>query len=574
MSKITILPLSLRNKIAAGEVIERPASVVKELLENSIDAQSQNIEVNIISAGKKLIKVSDDGYGMDHEDALIALERYATSKITKEEDLFNIKTLGFRGEALSSILAVSKIRLSTALKQQSGITDQYSLGTCIEAEGGEIKEVKKCSTLGTSIEVRDLFFNTPARRKFLKSDSTENYHIIDIVTKEAIAYYTIAFSLMIDNNNVLDLPRASSQKERLLQIFGKEFIDELFEVKAEYEEMQMKAFLSRSTRLRGNKSNQFIFINKRSIRDQGISHAVYKSYGELIPLDRHPIFFLFIDMNPHQIDFNVHPTKKEVRFKDKSLLFNFINQNLEPAIRASSAHAECTIKMSDNQSSSAQFSNADNYLPYHLYQKVSEQGSLYNYDLIQDIPYIYLGETFVAIPDKDGLSIIDYHAVHERIIYERLLKKRGISSTRLLYPQNIQLDAAGYRIIIDNINLLNEFGFEIEDFGHETVIVRSIPSFLEDADLNILFDDIVYSLRDKKEVSDQVIPKGIDSKRKNLSAKIACHNSIRGKDVPDGKKIAGLLQDLSCTDFPDRCPHGRPTKINIALSELKKMFKK
>ncbi len=574
MSKIAILPLFLRNKIAAGEVVERPASVVKELLENSIDAESLNIEVKIIGAGKKLIKVSDDGCGMDKEDALLAFERYATSKITNEDDLFNIKTLGFRGEALSSISAVSKISLSTALNRPSGVSEQPTLGTYIEAVGGKIIEVRECSTFGTSIEVRDLFFNTPARRKFLKSDSTENYHIIDIVTKEAIAYYDVAFSLTIDNQNILDLPRASSQKERLLQIFGKDFIDELFEVEAEYEQIYMKAFISRCTRFRGNKSNQFIFINKRSVRDQGISHAVYKSYGELIPHDKHPIFFLFVDINPQQVDFNVHPTKKEVRFRDKNLLFNFINQNLTSSIRDSSAHAECIIRISDNQSPLAKFSNAENNLPYHLYQKISEQEPLYSLDFIQDIPYIYLGETFVAIPDKDGLSIIDYHAAHERIIYERLLKKQDISSTRLLFPQNIRLEAAAYRIIIDNINLLNEFGFEIEDFGHGTLIIRCLPSFLENADLNSLLDDLASSLNQKKETDEQVMLDGIDSIRKNLAAKIACHNSIRGKDIPDGKKIAGLLKDLSFTDFPDRCPHGRPTKINIALNELKKMFKK
>ncbi len=571
MPNITVLPISLRNKIAAGEVIERPASVVKELIENSIDAQSSHIEVNILGAGRKLIRVSDDGCGMDRDDAVLAFERYATSKIINEADLFKIKTLGFRGEALSSISAVSKIRLSTALNQPTERSVQSPAGTCVEAVGGEISEIKVCSTIGTTIEVRDIFFNMPARKKFLKSDNTENHHIIDVITKEAIAQYKTAFALTMDGQDVLKLPRTSSEKERLLQIFGKELFDELLEVEAEYGQIYIKAFISGSTRFRGNKSNQFIFINKRSVRDQAITHAVYKSYGELIPRDRHPIFFLFIDIHPELVDFNVHPTKKEVRFRDKSMLFNFINQNLESAIRTSSCNTECLIRISDNQISSLPLTLRDNNSPY---QKVAEHIPLYCLDYSENTPYIYLGETFVAIPDNNGLVIIDYHAAHERIIYERLLKKKDIKSISLLLPQNIKLEAAAYRIIIENLELLNEFGFEIKDFGHRTVIIRNLPGFLENADLNSLLTDVAASLSYGKEMNGNASPEGINSARKRLAAKIACHSSIRGREVPDGRRIAALLKDLCLTEVPDSCPHGRPTKINISISELRKIFKK
>lgn len=574
MPNIILLPISLRNKIAAGEVIERPASVVKELLENSIDAQSSVIEVNIIAAGRKLIRVSDNGCGMDREDAMLAFERYATSKIINETDLFKIKTLGFRGEALSSISAVSKVRLSTALNQPPDRLEQSPAGTCIEAVGGEIEEVKICSTIGTTIEIRDLFFNTPARRKFLKSDNTENYHIIDIITKEAIPQYKIAFTLTMDGQDVLRLPRASSEKERIVQIFGKDFFDELLETEAEYGQIYIKAFISGSTRFRSNKSNQFIYINKRSVRDQAITHAVYKSYGELIPRDKHPIFFVFIDIHPELVDFNVHPTKKEVRLRDKSSLFNFIKHTLESPLRASSCQTEHLISISDNQKPSVPLTTMDCNLPYHhAYQKVAEHTPLYCFDYLDTTPYIYLGETFVAIPDKNGLTIIDYHAAHERVIYERLLKK-DIPSIRLLFPQNIKLEAAGYRTIIENLEFLNEFGFEIEDFGHKTLIIRSLPGFLENADLNTLLSDIAVSLNYGKEISGNIIPDEIDSARKTLAAKIACHSSIRGKEIPDGRRIAALLKDLCSTEFPNSCPHGRPTRINISLSELKKMFKK
>lgn len=573
MPNIILLPISLRNKIAAGEVIERPASVVKELLENSIDAQSSMIEVNIIGAGRKLIRVSDNGCGMDREDAVLAFERYATSKIINEADLFKIKTLGFRGEALSSISAVSKIRLSTALNQPPDRLEQSPAGTCVEAVGGELEEVKICSTIGTTIEIKDLFFNTPARRKFLKSDNTENHHIIDIVTKEAIAQHKIAFTLTMDGQDVLRLPRASSERERLLQIFGKDFFDELLETEAEYEQIYIKAFLLGSTRFRGNKSNQFIFINKRPVRDQAITHAAYKSYGEIIPHDRHPIFFIFIDIHPELVDFNVHPTKKEVRLRDKSSLFNFIKHTLESALRTSNCQTEHLLSIPDNQKPSITLTTMDDKLPYHAYQKVAENTPLYCFNYLDTTPYIYLGDTLVAIPDKNGLAIIDYHAAHERVIYERLLKK-DIPSIMPLFPQNIKLEAAGYRIIIENLELLNEFGFEIEDFGHKTVIIRSLPGFLENADLNTLLSDIAVSLNYGKEISGNVIPDEIDSPRRMLAAKIACHSSIRGSEVPDGKRIASLLKDLCSTEFPDNCPHGRPTRIKISMSELRKMFKK
>ncbi len=574
MPNIKILPTSLRNKISAGEVIERPASVVKELLENSIDAQSTKIEINIIGAGRKLIRVADNGCGMDSEDVLIAFERYATSKISSEADLYNIKTLGFRGEALSSISAVSKMRVFTGLNLQHEASDYSLFGTFIEIISGKIKEVKACSALGTTIEVRDLFFNTPARRKFLKSDTTENHHIIDIVTKEAIAQPHIAFELIMDDQDVLRLPQASSERERLLQIFGKEFLDRLLEANAEYGQISIKAFISDRTNFRGNRNNQFIFINKRTVRDQAITHAIYKSYDLLIPHDKHPIFLIFININPELVDFNVHPTKKEVRFKDKSLLFNYIIKTLQEVISTSHYNTEYLLKIPDNQMASSSLTVQDYSLSSQPPHTIAESMPLYSPDYPDIVPSIYLGETFVAIPFKDGLSIIDYHAAHERIVYEKLLKKFEIQSIRLLFPLNIRLDTVKYKTIIEHLELLNEFGFEIEDFGHGSVIVRGLPVFLGTNDMQSLLSDVAGLLRDVKEINDNTISDELDSVRRKLAAKIACHSSIRGKEVPDNRILAGLLKDLSLTESPDICPHGRPTRIEISLTSLRKMFKK
>lgn len=576
MPRINVLPLNLRNKIAAGEVVERPASVVKELMENSIDAGASRIEIDILKAGRRLIKVSDSGIGMDREDALLAFERYATSKIKDEDDLFNIMTMGFRGEALSSIASVSKVKMVTSYQNETG--------TCIEIIGGDVKEIKDCPAIGTTIEIKDLFFNTPARRKFLKSDSTENYHIIDAVTREAIAHYQIGFVLRMDGDNALNLPPALSFRERLVQIFGKDFVDDLMETEAKDSQIGIKAFLGKAANLRNNRNNQFLFINNRPFKDQSITYAVYRAYEELIPKDKHPVFFIFLEMNPQKVDFNVHPTKREVRFEDKNGVFNFVYQAAKEALKAGIGVMELqkdgVMEYWSNEKTTegiSQYSNTPS-LQNGIFG-ISEPLSLYGDVTADTIPAIYLGDTFVAVPEKRGITIIDYHAAHERINYESLLKGNNAQSYRLFFPQQIKLQSSEYKVILDNLQVLNDIGLEAEDFGHATLIIRSLPEFLKDADLNALMSDMAAALinegqglRVKGQGNDMLEP--IDSVRKVLAAKLACHKSIRGREVPDGVRIAQLLKDLDETENPHTCPHGRPTRIFISMDELRKMFKK
>lgn len=589
MPAINVLPLNLRNKIAAGEVVERPASVVKELIENSIDAGASRIEVVILKAGRRLIKVSDNGIGMDREDALLAFERYATSKIKDENDLFNIKTMGFRGEALSSIASVSKVRLITVAKTPNSElqTLNSSVGTCIEIIGGDIKEIKDCPAIGTTIEIKDLFFNTPARRKFLKSDSTENYHIIDALTREAISHYQTGFILTIDGDDVLSLSPASSYKERLMQIFGKDFVDGLMETEAEDGRIGIKAFLGKTTNLRNNRNNQFLFINNRPVKDQSITYAVYKAYEESIPKDKHPVFFLFIEIDPKKVDFNVHPTKREVRFEDKSSVFNFVHQ----AAKAKEALKNGVMK---SQKTGHQYSITPT-LQNGMFG-ISEPLSLYEDVTADAIPAIYLGDTLIAFPENRGITIMDYHAAHERVNYERLLKRtedrkqntevrqtdnlssESLSSVlcpsyRLLFPQQIKLQSSEYKVIIDNLQLLNGLGLEVEDFGHATLIMRSLPEFLKDADLNVLMSNLAASLINPVKMGNENL-EPVDSIKKMVAARLACHKSIRGREIPDGMRIAQLLKDLDNADNPNSCPHGRPTRIFISMDELRKMFKK
>ncbi|MDI6800981.1 MAG: DNA mismatch repair endonuclease MutL [Thermodesulfovibrionales bacterium] len=568
MPEIRILPSNLRNKIAAGEVVERPASVVKELMENSIDAGASKIEIDIAKAGKRIIKVSDNGRGMDREDALLAFERYATSKIKNEDDLFNISTMGFRGEALASIVSVSKARLITAQKSEEK-TEDKNIGACVEVIGGEIKETKDCSAIGTTIEIKDLFFNTPARRKFLKSDSTENYHIIDAVTREAISHYQIGFVLRMDGDDVLNLSSVTSYRERLVQVFGRELADGLIETAAEDIQMSIKAFLGNASNLRNNRNNQFLFINNRPVKDHSITYAVYKAYEELIPKDKHPIFFIFLAMDPRNVDFNVHPTKREVRFEDKSSVFDFVYRTAKEALRNGVTGYWSNGEITQN----ARYS--ETLMPQHANTSmISESPSMYEImPQAGSIPFIYLTDTFIAIPERGGLALLDYHAAHERINYERLLKNIAMPSHKLLFPQQVKLQSSEYKLILDNIQVLDELGFEIEDFGHDTVIIRSLPEFLSGADLSALLSDVAASLISPAKIKDEDLEL-MHSVKKTIAAKLACHKSIRGKETPDGMKIAMLLKDLNTMENPNTCPHGRPTKIFISMNELRKMFKK
>ncbi|MBI5233063.1 MAG: DNA mismatch repair endonuclease MutL [Deltaproteobacteria bacterium] len=595
MPIINVLPLNLRNKIAAGEVVERPASVVKEFIENSIDAKSTRISIVIMRAGKKLIRVSDNGLGMDREDALLAFERYATSKLRDEKDLFSISTMGFRGEALSSIAAVAKVRLVTALRQPSAVNNQLSgknnetVGTCIEIMGGEIKEVKDCPATGTTIEVKDLFFNTPARRKFLKSDTTENYHITDTVTRVAVSHPHIGFVLRMDGDDVLNLPAASSFRERLMQIYGKELCDNLLETRPEDSLSGVRAFLGNSANLRNNKNNQFIFVNSRPVKDQSISYSVYRGYEGLIPKEKHPVFFLFLEIDPEKVDFNVHPAKREVRFSDKNSIFNVVLNSVKAAVRNQmiaegpldaeplNGQMEGTYERPGGppsysytpDSSSSYFAGQSS-----LQSNIAEPQHLDYSGFIEKVPFLYLGDTIVAVAGRNGLTLIDYHAAHERVNYEMLLKSSAGPSFRLLFPAQVKLHGSEYRVILKNLPMLKELGLEVEDFGHDTVIVRGLPEILKDADLNSLMSDVADSLTNEARPAGDEKISSIDNSKKAIAARMACHKSIRGKEVPDSARLAELIKSLDAADSPNTCPHGRPTRISITLDEMKKMFRK
>jgi len=585
MPDIKVLPVDLRNKIAAGEVVERPASVVKELIENAIDAEGSEIKIEALYGGRRLIRVSDNGAGMDEEDAHLCFESHATSKIRSDADLFNITTMGFRGEALSSIAAVARIKLITGLKGAAS-------GISVEISGGEIKEIKASPFSGTSVEVKDLFFNTPARKKFLKTNTTELFHIIDTVTKEALSHYEIGFRLLTENQETMIFPKASGLRERLMQVYGDEFVNGLIEVhnppispiippcpplvkggwgdlkdgsKRGFEKcehvgiMKMHTFVSDIGNFRNSKAHQFICINKRPIKDASLSHAVYSAYEGILPKDKHPVFFLFLELDPRKVDFNVHPTKREVRFEDKEAVYRFVNTGIRDAVKVGRAgHVKPFTETPSMQYDSANYEGIGE-TPSH----VSE-----NFELPYkpSLPFVYLGDTFIAVSGRGGLSLIDHHAAHERILYEKFLKKIKLDSHQLLFPRQVNLSHKEYLVILENKNLLNEFGIEIDDFGHDALIIRSLPDALAGADLRGILADAASAFMEGDR-PDRAI-------KEEIAARIACHKSVRGKEILNQSEVSQLLADLENTEHPDQCPHGRPTRIFFSLDDLNRMFKR
>ena len=559
MPQISILPPELCNKIAAGEVVERPASVVKELIENALDAGSTEITVEVGHGGKRMIRVTDNGTGMDREDALLCFRQHATSKIREYDDLFNIRTLGFRGEALPSIAAVSRMKIITGTKG--------AIGTAMELQGGKLKETKDAPAAGTSVEVRDLFFNTPVRRKFIKTDSTELFHIIDAVTKEGLSNPETAFSLIVDNNETVSLAKSAGIRERIMQVYGEEFLAGLIETTAVGEGIEMQAFISNSSSFRNTRSHQFIFLNRRPIKDQSVSHAVYRAFEGILPPDKHPLYFIYLRLDPQKVDFNVHPTKREVRFENKEVIYRFIVSRLRDAVRQERREfvQEFSQPVADGGDSPAQ--TFSRQFAAQVFSggmpAVSE-----NLELAYrpSLPYIYLGGTFIAVSGKGGLTIIDHHAAHERILFERLLNGRESSSRQLLFPRQVQVTEKEYALLIRNRELLKTLGFEIDEFGKNTVLVRAVPADIGDADIPAILPDIAAGFLDEHMAVKPLLH--------DLAARIACHSSVRGRQILSADEVTRLLEDLDKTEHPDQCPHGRPTRIFYSLHDLDKLFKR
>ena len=583
MPEISVLSESLTNKIAAGEVIERPASVVRELVDNSIDAGARTVTIEVFHGGKKLIGVYDDGIGMDREDASLSFERHATSKIKSEDELFNITTLGFRGEALPSIASISKVTLIT-----SPVNSR--IGTKVEIGVGNKKEVAEAPPLrGTAIEVRDIFYNTPARRKFLKSIPTELSHIIGIITQKALSYPGISFLFKHNDSEVVNVSAAKDIKERFIQLYGEDFINSFLELGKETSKgVELCGFSSIAEFARASRGYQFIFINRRPVKNPTISHAVYNAYKELMPKDRHPAFFLFLEIDPEKVDVNVHPAKREVRFESPDEIHRLVESTIRKALNPRREEA-AEYTASPVSGFKGEQSNRDKIQGWTVCETIESalqsqgeslslkgdfQTDFFAGGIIPDVHrFFYIGESFVAEATKDGLVIIDQHAVHERVLYEKLLKKTTLDIENLFLPVRVELPVKEFKIIMNYKGLFNDFGLDIAEFGTNNVIIRALPREFHGSDMKGLLLDIASGILEQETIGTKD-ETGKQNLLRNIAAMLACHKSVRGKKHLNDEELSQLAADLEKTEVPDKCPHGRPTRIYFSMDDLRKMFKR
>lgn len=617
MTRIRILPEILSNKIAAGEVVERPASVVKELVENAIDAHSTRITVEIAKGGRSLIRVSDNGTGMSPDDALLALERYATSKIYEAPDLNAIATLGFRGEALPSIAAVSRFTLIT--NDQSGHS-----ATRIHVEGGKIKQVDETGAPpGTMIAANQLFFNMPARRKFLKTISTEMGHIGDVVAAVALGWKDIQFRLFHNERMVRNWPAATNGFDRVVDVLGTELRSALYPVAFENAMLSISGWISDPGITRSSPQKLFIYINGRFIRDRGVSYAILDGYKGRLMKGRFPVGVLFLEMEPSEVDVNVHPTKHEVRFLRQKELYQAIKTavaeafpkpqwgggspqpsetpRVEDAVSGSREPFPFSDKSGQRQTQRLAFpekreekkaagikTGPENTLPGNKpletqapqpektrppEQAPREQGTLWQQPVFSELSVIgQFHNTYIICESSEALYLIDQHAAHERVVYETLLKQRREASSmpvqHLVIPETLELNYRESAIITEMIPELEAMGIAIEPFGGNTFIIKSLPAMLSDQSARPLITEIAET------AAEVGYTPGLDESIEQCLILMACHGAIRANQALSVKEIKALLAQLERCDNPYHCPHGRPTLVRWPLDALEKRFRR
>jgi DNA mismatch repair protein MutL len=593
-SIIKILPDHVINKIAAGEVVERPASVVKELIENSIDAGATDVFIDIEEAGRRLIRITDNGSGMSKEDARTAFLRHATSKITDDADLESIRTMGFRGEALSSIAAVSHVRLQSAMK---GAT----FGALIEIEGGIVKAVSEAAApQGTALEISHLFFNTPARRKFLKSQATEFSHILTAVSRQAMAFPSVRFRLTHNKRTVLELSPSVSIKERTLQLYGEEIASNLIEFSGGDDIVHVHGLIGRPGTSRADKTYQEFFVNHRAVKNLSLTHALYSACGDMLMRDRHPVAFIFVEIDPALVDVNVHPAKAEVRFRNQSQLHDRVRDVLREALRGSgetvrSEHADGVMEaIADFGMRNAGYplttERSGNFRhPFPPGEGTEVKGgappvsnnapaggllfqstrSEPQFELLYPLAQIH--DSFIIAQSQEGMALIDQHAAHERVLFEKLQDQFGagqVPEQHLLVPDQVELGPAQGAMLVEYLPELSKLGFLVEDFGSDTFVIKAVPALLVGADYRQLLLDIL------DEVNVHGKSGKIDEVRDEMLSVMACHPAIKIHRRLDRQEMEKLLADLFKCRMPHTCPHGRPTIVRFSLVEIMKMFKR
>jgi DNA mismatch repair protein MutL len=580
------LPVHLANQIAAGEVVERPASVVKELVENALDADARRIAVAVEFGGKKLMRVEDDGIGMDPEDARLAIERHATSKIASPDDLAAIRTLGFRGEALPSIASVSHFVLRTRARG----TDT---GTEIRVNGGTVASVREVGAAeGTCIEVLDLFYNLPARRKFLKSDTAETTQISRLVTQMALGYPEVGFRLMSGGRTLLECPPAAGLQRRFFQLFGERL--DLVEVSKEAGGLRIHGYVAALGEHGPVRGAQNVFVNRRIVKDRTIAHAISEAYSVATIKERSPEVHLFLEIAPDRVDVNVHPTKAEVRFLEQSLVHEVLRRALGEALgqgrppelqfvplqavpdepRAMSIPGVLAGAMIGSRWTPEHDSVAS---PAAQLAAAAAAGSTERDPQISPAeirPMIPLGQfrdTFIVAVDDDGIAIVDQHVAHERVLFEQVMERLTagrLESQRLLTPIVIELSPAQRHALAAHAGTLDRFGMDIEEFGGESLRLSAVPALLQPAEC----EAAVRALADDLEGLDRGAR--VEDALRRVAATVACHAAVKANYPLTLEKMRYILSELRRTAYSSVCPHGRPVVLRMSRREIEKNFQR
>jgi len=613
MGRIRLLSETVASQVAAGEVVERPASVVKELVENSLDAGARNIDIAIRRGGISLVRVIDDGCGMGRDDALLSLERHATSKIRSAADLQAIATLGFRGEALPSIASVSRFRVST--REASAIA-----GTEIIVNGGKIDVVRHGGEApGTQVEVRSLFYNLPARRKFLRSENTESRNIEHQIHLQAIGHSEIGFSLMRDDRIVFQLPATATLGDRIRDLYGVELLQRLVEVNgAASLKIQISGFIGQAGLSRQSRSQQLVFVNGRAIESNLITGGVREGYHTALMKGQYPVTFLFVELDPAAVDVNVHPAKREVRFRDpnsvREAVVRCIQQTLEHAranwqekfsapVRPSAAipgspvpdltlrpevstpeetHRELphlgvavagVVDAGRNRAPASEIVGQAHRLPATPTDSATEAVALQREagkPAQQQFEIIgVLSKLYVLMENANGLVLVDQHAAHERVLFEELrrrMEQQGVPTQKLLLPQIFDVPPRDADWIEQNLSVLQRMGIGVESFGPDTFKIDSLPSFLDVSDAAQFMRKVIDDL---KSASNNASAMRLGEE---MIAKSVCRHAVKANDPLRYPEVEKLIRDLLDCDLPYCCPHGRPTMIQISLAELEKKF--
>ena len=589
---IQLLPDSIANQIAAGEVVQRPSSVVKELLENSIDSGADEISLVVKDSGKTLIQVIDNGSGMSETDARMAFERHATSKIKDAQDLFNIKTMGFRGEALASISAISQVQMITKL-------DNQEMGTSITVEASNVVKHELCQSHdGTTISVKNLFYNIPARRKFLKSDPVELKHINDEFQRIALANPHIFFSMHHNGNEIFHLPKGNL-RQRIVSIFGKSYNEKIVPIKEDTESIIINGFVGKPESSKKTRGEQYLFVNNRFIKSNYLNHAIRSSYQELISQEQHPFYVLFMEINPGKIDVNVHPTKQEIKFEDERLVYNYLKVSVRHALGIYNVtptidfHSEFnldkkqleklsferigfdqeTLQKENRKSWELLYEGVKNEATENLIRVETKSskvdGLIEEHSQPKTIQPYQIHSSYILIQIKSGFLLIDQQAAHERIFYEKYLERldqQGFPSQKQLFPESLNLNQSKAETLKAIRDKINRMGFDVEEFGDETFVIHGIPVGLENIESGrVLIEQLLEQYENNLEFQ-----LGINE---NLARSLAVSTSLKKGVSLEIEEMNMLIDQLFACDVPNKSPSGNKTFVGMDIDDIKKRFK-